>query len=597
MKLIKFICIALCLLTVKANGMERHSSMPFRVGFEFQLNGRLCEWALDNYDLQKKPIFKIKTKNDIELFHVELDGPDIEIVTKPFSHQEINLLTEGMTALKAIIDKTKVQLEHSSEINFQNWLSGLSEINIIKIITTNFFDTIKEHSIKKLNPHVAWEPSWQPQITIQHPLPCTILLCNSLFPTNSMQPIIKQSIPNNIASNTALAGLLFLTTHEMVGMTKSYLMPLNRDYLLKLAIALDIYFHGQNHSQADLLQLSINALSDSTLIALQNNPKITLFLKEELPQDDEFIPQTYTISNLKIFLNIANDARFMYKAILMKNTLESFNTAHQSDAKRWTNFMSRRPFSHMFQEIRSGGNSIVSDEMTNSYLTEVDGFLNAFNKSCGLIDELSTGFYLANYAEQFYGEDIKPLDLRKLIDFFDPIIKENNYLSELLRNGMLSTTMFSLMNLDKIVDAVTITDSAKKLINEMLVPEYYRTVLSSIEQPQERKFLKVSQEGAVIKIDAQKLSDHDSVLDLLSPPFPLDGSDSMGQYRKGVFNEEYNSRTYGSAIVEFRNIQQAKGLKAQENNFDQTGFLTLPDCVLEESLSLFKLLSSLTILD
>jgi hypothetical protein len=33
--------------------------MPFRIGFEFQLNGKLCAWAKDNYDLQKKPIFSV----------------------------------------------------------------------------------------------------------------------------------------------------------------------------------------------------------------------------------------------------------------------------------------------------------------------------------------------------------------------------------------------------------------------------------------------------------------------------------------------------------------------------------------------------------
>lgn len=593
MKLIKLICITLCLFIVNANGMAE-PSMPFRVGFEFQMNGRLCEWALEDYNFQKKPIIKIETKEGIELFHVELDGPDIEFVTKPFSNNQEHLLVACMGGIKAIIDTTKRQLDLSPEINFEDWLVLLSQIDAIQIKTTPFLNTIKTRTIKKLNIHAPWEPSWQPQMTVQHPLQSTIALCNSLFPIGDMQGLIKQSIPTMISQNTALAGLIFLTAHEMVGMTRSYLTPLNQDHLVDLAIALTMYFHGQNLQGQNLLKLSINALSDPILIGLETNPKMRAFLNNALSEEDEFAQQLISaIPNIGNFSPIANNEKFMYKAILMRDTFESFKTAHQSDAKRWTNFMSRRPFSHMFAEIVSENDLTVSDQESRS-VVESDGFPNAFNKNIGFSDQLPDGFYLANYAEQFFDIDKQPLDLRILLDFFDPTIKESSFLSNLLKDGMISTTMFSLMDLNKIVDNVTITEPAKILIREMLIPDYSTTVLNSIQHPQKRKILHIVKEGESITIDANELLDHDSILDLLSPPFLLDESDSMGQYRKGVFDEEYDPKRFGSAIVEFRNIQQAKTLKSSQNNFDQTGFLTLPDYIEEEALNVFKLLSKLT---
>ena len=62
MKLIKILFITSNFIFMKANGMEKDSIMPFRAGFEFQMNGKLCEWALDKRDLQKVPIFTLEKK-------------------------------------------------------------------------------------------------------------------------------------------------------------------------------------------------------------------------------------------------------------------------------------------------------------------------------------------------------------------------------------------------------------------------------------------------------------------------------------------------------------------------------------------------------
>ena len=106
MKLIKLLYLTLCFCIVSANGMEQ-SVIPFRIGFEFQMNGKLCEWALDNKSLQKQPVFIFSHENN-ELCHIELDGPDIEFVTKHFSKKE--QLTLCMNSIKSVIDVTKSQL-------------------------------------------------------------------------------------------------------------------------------------------------------------------------------------------------------------------------------------------------------------------------------------------------------------------------------------------------------------------------------------------------------------------------------------------------------------------------------------------------------
>jgi hypothetical protein len=444
-------------------------------------------------------------------------------------------------------------------------------------------------------------------MTVQHPLQNTIGLCNALFPgISSVQSLIKQSIPAHIAPNTALAGLMFLAAHEMEGITKSYLMPLHRNRLLDLSMALTMYFHGESLTVPNLLQLSINALSNPKLREFETHFLRRQFLaaifeentaKQEelfskLPMGDPFIQKALAASpNLVTFVPIANNSEFMYKAILLRDTFESYSTAHQCDAKRWTNFMSRRPFSHMFSEILAGNNCIASDEFSRSALNTAGNFLQCFNKCISFTDELPNGFHLANYAEQFLDENNHPLDLRALLEYFNPIIRVSSFVSDLLKDGIFCTTMFAVMDMDKSTPNVMLTPTAKDLINKMHTPKYSTTALSSIELPRERNFLFITKEGPSIKVDMKQLPKKGILLDLLSPPFLLDKSDSMGRYRKGIFHSKYDPPSFGSAIIEFRNIQLAEQLKSRENNITQAGFLTTPNFVEEEALNVCEVQS------
>jgi hypothetical protein len=571
------------------------------------MNGRLCEWALSDYSLQKKPIITMEMSGT-KLCHIELDGSDVEFVTEPFSDKEKGLLAICTAGIKAVIDITKTILNSDSELSFDSWLNTLiSKVGGVQIKALPFFENVKTRTIKKLNP-ALWEPSWQPQITVQHPLRNTIELCNTLFPMGDMQTLIKQSTPTKMPPNTAIAGLMFLVAHEMVGMTNSYLMPLHHDHILDLAMALAIYFHGQDLTRANLLQLSINALSDSLLKGFEEHVLMRSFLAAIYEQDkgkqsellskfsmeDPFVQQATTaLSDIGTFVPIANDADFMYKAMSIRDTFESFSTAHQFDAKRWTNFMSRRPFSHMFCEIIKSDKALVSDAVSKSTLKN-PGFLKAFNQDIGFADQLPNGFYMANYAEQFFDETGSiPLDLRTLLPYFNPIIQGSVSLIQLLQHGIFSTTMCFVMNIDEVVPNTTITPAAKALIKEMQQPKYSDVVLTSIEQPKGRGLLDIVKNGSAIKIDVKQLAHSDIPPDLLSPPFILDESDAMGRYREGTFHIKHAVDTFGSAIVEFRNIQQAKQLKSEKASA-QVGFLTIPDFIEEEVMNVFGVLSKLT---
>ena len=601
MKLKKIFCVIFGFAFFNANAAF---PMPFRIGFEFQVNGRLCEWALRDITLQKNPIITIKYP-DIELGHIELDGPDIEFVTTPFSHEQKDALVLCMNAIKKILDLTQTELNSKNEISIEEWVGQLSNLGAGIVIEPNLlFEKIKSNKIKKPVLGVGWQPSWQPQITVQHPLQSTIELCNELFSDNQpMKQLIRQSMPTKMPPNTAISGLVFLVAHEMVGMTSSYLLPLNSNRILDLAMALAIYFDGRDITVPDLLKLSINALSDSRLQEIENHKLMrpclaAVFERDEikreelfkkLPMEDVFV-KNFLVAATKLgtFIGIANNDQFMYNALLIRDTFEGFSAVYQFDAKRWTNFMSRRPFSHMLFEILKNKHPVISDTFSRNSLIK-SSFIEIFNENILFADQLPNGFFLANYAEQFFDVSNKPIDLRILLPYFHTNIRDSIFLKSLLGNGILSTAMLRVIDIDRLKKDEVITSDTQTVIKNMFQPSYSTTVLTSIEKPYERAILCVSKEET-LKIGTKKQEIIDDVpSDLLSPPFLLDSFDAMGRY-KGLKHE---AEKFGSAIIEFRSIQQAEQLKSQKNTFTQAGFLTIPDFVEEEALSIFELLSKL----
>ena len=179
MKLIYTACFALIILFFDLFGMKQQ--MPFRVGFEFQMSGALCSWAMSDYSLQKKPLFEAGIDGN-RLFHVELDGPDIEFVTIPFSYLP-GEKTKLERCMDFIVNMTEIMMKLSNnpdrKTTMLKWFDESSKIKGICLIKYQIFSIVEQLDIKK--PTNDWLSVWQPQVTLQHPLRSSINLLDNLF--------------------------------------------------------------------------------------------------------------------------------------------------------------------------------------------------------------------------------------------------------------------------------------------------------------------------------------------------------------------------------------------------------------------------------
>ena len=167
--------------------LETSSSqkMPFKLGFEFQEASGLCPWAINENNVQKKPLIFFKNKiinNEKEeiLWHVEIDSSDIEFVTKPFTYKEKDSLKN---TINSILESINILKDFQKEkIYFDEWYLALEKKYSNQYEKTNKLKNSEEFFM--LIPK-NWKPQFSPQATIQHPLEYAIPLYFSLFGFNS----------------------------------------------------------------------------------------------------------------------------------------------------------------------------------------------------------------------------------------------------------------------------------------------------------------------------------------------------------------------------------------------------------------------------
>ncbi len=155
-----------------------NARMPFKLGFEFQEGNGLCEWALKDFNIQKKPLFQfISAATGALLWHVVIDTNDIEFVTIPFT--DIELLTEALETIKKSLLFLQKTLEAEGATTFEKWGAFIQE-TVGHLIFVDQFDLVKDKNITKPLKD-EWHMGFNPQFTIQHPLEYTIPLYFSLF--------------------------------------------------------------------------------------------------------------------------------------------------------------------------------------------------------------------------------------------------------------------------------------------------------------------------------------------------------------------------------------------------------------------------------
>lgn len=524
------------------------NNFKFKIGFEFQEKNNLCKGAKDNFLIQKQPIFIAKINNE-RLWHIEIDGADIEFVTPPFAdHEQQKLLFSIRSIQKACeILQTIAQNKTTSAITFREWAEGVTaqlneeqqrKLNVweqqclkylnqpkqlekidqritelkqtivgldtglgdnIKIERGKIFDTIADFALdpSKLQPSSgAWKPEFMPQVTIQHSLKYTLPLVLSLFGAINGEAKIE---------NKWIAAIPFLRNKEKI--------------------------------------LDVNYLSEENGL---------IFL------------HALTCANIKT-TEVSSEGGLRDSLNFIKRMLETYN---QADAKVNLDFLSRRPFSQMWNDI----NHTVNRRSTFEELyAERILYGNAEFKS-----QVEPAFKFVNYAEEYYSPDKKQ---RRNFSTFRTYYQEelgkihdnslNNLLDELLNNGIITTGIIQYV--------------APHIFDEFLV-----AAIKSVDRPQERYDFNE---------ETGQLEQVPSEVDALSPPWLQDKDNSMGAYTDRLELD----LSYGEAILEMRSIKNISSHSLQAMGLDARGgfgtLLTNSERSLEEDAeSLFSILNESYIL-
>jgi hypothetical protein len=441
--------------------------MPFRLGFEFQEISGLCPWALDNYNLQRKPLFFIKDSNfNRSLWHAVIDTSDIEFVANHFSYKEASILENCLDTILTSFNILHELLQEHKSITFRNWTDAIKLIldPPFSICITDLYLKVEDQLI--ISPNNEWIPQFAPQATIQHPLEYAIPLYFGLFGFDSRQmPFFTASLPC-------------------------------RDEFLEAQKAADSEIFAQ---RVAAYQGKMNGLVFLHALTLVQMAPSEDYLDGEDPEK---------ISNLD------EEA--------LQRTYENLTSSQQVDAKMQLTLMSRRPFSQMFDEIHSRGSYAT-------YFTEAMKLNAGFFKVPYLLAKV-------NYGEQFFAPDTgAPKPLEGFLPLFqeDFLAKNEEIIKKLLQQGVITTTMLRNFKEDVIINNRPLKD---------LLENFYIFALNSIDYPIPRLIIDTNEIGVKI-ISSEE--------DLLSPPWFLDASNSMGEYKKGLSEEQMQ---YGEAIIEVRAI-------------------------------------------
>lgn len=162
------------------------NEMKFKIGFEFQEGSSLCPWAEKNYNIQKKPLIEFKDKQDGKvLFTVVIDTTDLEFVTEPFSDHESDRMLRCMESITDSIDilGKLIAVRQSGSVTFASWIDAMQKMqgSILSVLPTSTYSQWSEQLQNPFSVGESWDPVFQPQITIQHPLEYTIPLYFCLF--------------------------------------------------------------------------------------------------------------------------------------------------------------------------------------------------------------------------------------------------------------------------------------------------------------------------------------------------------------------------------------------------------------------------------
>lgn len=518
------------------------SKFSFRLGLELETGSLLPERVHDLNRFQKEPLLTF-FKDEKKLFHVEIDGIDIEYVTVPFSNDEesdlqecISIIQKSSTILRDLVN-TKDQ-----QFTLRQWFEKLKEIGY-NLQEEVLFKKVENEIISWKNGAQKWEGFFQPHATIQLPLDNLIEILFELFKNASgIISVFEAALP----------------FHSVEDCTK--------------------YFNSDN-SKRKLLRKVFNTKVDGLM-----------FLQA----------QTFLNLTIPVF-------RCQNNSELCNNLLNDTIKFHQNCPKMFLHVMSRRPYSDMLNELKDNENleygKLFKSRMKNNLLfTNLDAFCNYYNRgtienyddTCNGVPE---NFKKANYADHYSsGEFENRKDLRNILKYEhfkeDEISEET--LNNFLKRGIISTGMLRAMkkealehfNLDKVLKNLD-----------------YDTIINSIEKPEFKPIIKIRNDEIVV-VENNEENDEFTPRDFISP-LPASSPngpgvdkrncDSMGSYQFSA--DEINTSEFGEAIIEIRAISFAYHSElgnriARNGDIMPNLFLSEIEYFEKDFLALFRLIKS-----
>jgi len=439
----------------------------FKIGLELQESNHLCPWGIDEEGVQNTPIFSVQ-KGGRHLWDITIDWQDLEFVTSPFSNLEEESFNSAIESIRIACD-TLSELNSESgmvgAVTFKKWRTRFQQkLNTLHpdqyIVSFEYKGDSDALGSLIFPPTIeAFVAKFQPQVTIQHKL--------------------SQSIP------------------LILGLCSSSLTMKQDDLCLSLNGT------GTSLLVKDTKEV-INEIVRECFSSRVNAHQQFIVQKETSPEEGFLFLHMLTCSSLVTDIDTTQE-----ESRRIEKVLEWYKEGGQVNAKAFLGVLSRRPFSKMWQDIRSGQlySSLVDEQVKLEFR-----------------QSLSERFRCINYGELYFHRDGTRQDLTPHF----PDLVRSEVSKELLENGVLSTSMLRQSS-----------DHREELSNVFI--SYFNAMIASIDGIESQYY---DIDSDTIGVRQQQIT-----YDLLSPPHFSSTYNSMGAYK-----EDKHDPAFGEAILEFRMI-------------------------------------------
>lgn len=478
------------LSTVKSN------VHPFRLGIELETGILLPELVTKYHKFQKTPLFYCCNGQGKKLWHVEIDGLDIEFVTMPFSHLNEVELGECSSSLQEAACILLSLVNSENEITFSQWLQVLkSKIQNLEWHSNELFHCLENEIIQWKEGYQNWDGLLQPHATIQLPLQRVVDLVFDLFAEDqSIISILEGALPFRTMEDCDA----YFKVDAKVRSRKQFQNKLDGLMFLQALTFLDLTLPAFAHDETELA--------------------------ERLVHDDIYCQEICP----KMYLHVMSRRPFSD----MWQQLES----NQSG------------YADLFKER-------MKNNMLFSSLSTLNDYYNGRKVSrSDKTDGVPDNFWKVSYGQEYYwGENEESQDLTSILkpDYFKKGEISEESLEYYLKNGIISTSMLRTLKSD-IASALHL-DNLREIMS-------YDFVVASIEKPKWRPTIKIEDQQITVTWDNSDQSEivpHDFLsppLFMSQYTLGIDkrNCDSMGSFQQTP--EELEISIYGEAILEIRAI-------------------------------------------